>query len=492
MYKNIRPSAVAGQFYEADADRLKHQVQYYLDKTEKQDIKMGAVRAIMTPHAGYDFSAPVAAAGYKQIEGKKTGTVVILCNSHTAYFDGLAIDGHDAWQTPLGQVGVDRKLADKLIAADKSIHYNNEVHAGEHALEVQLPFLQTVLPDGFMIVPILFGNTGGDGYARLARALENNLGPDDLVVASSDMSHYPKYEDANTIDQETLGVIKTADVEKMDDYTEEVEERDVPGEQTILCGIDGVKTVMELYGLAGWDRIGILKYANSGDAEMGDRERVVGYGAVAFGLASSSESKETNMETAEDNSGVDLSNILTKQEQEELIGIAKQTVESYVKSGQVPDFEIKDERLQSKEGAFVTLHENGQLRGCIGQIIPSGAPLWRVVRDMAVAACSEDNRFNPVTPDELDKLDYEVSVLSAPRAIDNWHKIELGKHGVIVRKGARAGVFLPQVADETGWDIDEFLSELCAQKAGLPPSCYKDDKSVELQVFTAQVFGENT
>ena len=182
--------------------------------------------------------------------------------------------------------------------------------------------------------------------------------------------------------------------------------------------------------------------------------------------------------------------LLDKRQQKELLAIARQTVESYVREGKILKFEIKDERLQKKEGAFVTLHKGGQLRGCIGQIIPSGEPLWEVVRDIAITAASQDYRFNPVTSGELDKLDYEISVLSVPEEIDNWRNIKLGEHGVIVEGGERSGVFLPQVATETDWSLEEFLSQLCSQKAGLDPNCYKNDPNVKLKTFTAQVFSK--
>jgi len=184
------------------------------------------------------------------------------------------------------------------------------------------------------------------------------------------------------------------------------------------------------------------------------------------------------------------SELLNKNQKKELLDIARQTVENYVREGKIPEFKIKDERLKKKEGAFVTLHKDGQLRGCIGQIIPSDQPLWEVVRDMATAACSEDYRFNPVAKNDLDKLDYEISVLSVPKKIESWQDIKLGEHGVIAEKGRQGGVFLPQVATETGWDLEEFLSQLCSQKAGLDPDCYKKTGDVKLKIFTAQVFSE--
>lgn len=179
--------------------------------------------------------------------------------------------------------------------------------------------------------------------------------------------------------------------------------------------------------------------------------------------------------------------ILNHEQQQQLLHVAQTAVEVYVRDGKEVDFKIEDARLNWPEGAFVTIHQNGKLRGCIGQIVSNGEPLWQVVRDMAITAASEDNRFLPISKDELEKLDYEISVLSAPEEIDDWSKIELGKHGVIVKSGWHSGVFLPQVATETGWSREEFLSQLCTQKAGLPADCYKD-KNIQLLVFTAQVF----
>lgn len=178
---------------------------------------------------------------------------------------------------------------------------------------------------------------------------------------------------------------------------------------------------------------------------------------------------------------------LNVKEQKILLKIAKETVESFVRDGKIPDFKVTDERLNEKQGAFVTLHNNGRLRGCIGLIVPSVDPLWKVAREMAVAAASEDGRFEPVSVEELKDLEYEISILSVPERIADWSKIELGKHGVIIKKGRSSGVFLPQVAVETGWTLEEFLSQLCSQKVGLESDCYKD-KDTEIQVFSAQVF----
>jgi hypothetical protein len=492
MPKKIRQPAVAGQFYPSEPGAISDQIQRYLKQAPEQKIT-GEIKAIMVPHAGYDFSGPVAAYAFKQLAGKKINTAVIISNSHKAYFDGVAIDSSDAWRTPLGTVEVDKQLADKLVAAASVIKYDGSVHGQDHILEVEIPFLQTVLEGDFKIVPVLFGNKYDGNYKKLAQALKDNLGANDLVVISSDLSHYPKYEDANKIDQGTLEKIKTGQAVELADYVKRVESSGHANEQTVLCGIDAVKTVLELKRLAGWDKIEILKYANSGDVPgIGDKSQVVGYGAVVF-LSKKFPLKADQplaeeVRSEKENADVTWSiGELNVDEQKILLKIAKETVESFVATGKVPEFKITDQRLKQKQGAFVTLTKNGQLRGCIGQIVPSNKPLWQVVRDMAVAAGSQDGRFDPVSKNESDKLKYEISVLSVPVSIDDWRKIELGKQGVIIKQGSRSGVFLPQVATETGWSLEEFLSELCWQKVGLAPSCYKD-KDTQILVFTAQVF----
>lgn len=470
-YKNIRTAAVADQFYSGDHFVLRVDMEKYFRSVlvEENDKKP---KAIMVPHAGYIFSGPVAAYSYKLLEGKKYDRIILIGNSHTSRFAGIAIDENDAWETPLGLVEVDQVFAHKLTKVNEKIFFNSEVHVSDHVLEVQLPFLQSVLKDDFKIVPILFGNADDEDYKILAQVLSENLGENDLVVASTDMSHYPSYDNANKIDPGTLEKIINGDIIELEKYIDNIENQQVENEQTLLCGIDGVKTVMQLSRILNWSDAKILKYANSGDSEYGDKERVVGYGAVVFG----------DLETEKNSSN------LSQAQKEVLLKLAQDTVETYVRNGKIPEVEIRDEKLVEKQGAFVTLHLNGRLRGCIGQIEPSNEPLWQVVQTMAIEAATGDPRFSPVSANELDKIEYEVSVLSKPKKIEDWQKIELGKHGVIVRKGFRSGVFLPQVATETGWGKEELLAHLCADKAGLAADAYKNDLDVELFVFEAEVF----
>jgi len=179
---------------------------------------------------------------------------------------------------------------------------------------------------------------------------------------------------------------------------------------------------------------------------------------------------------------------LTDKDKQILLEIARKTLDSWIRDRKVPEFTVPEGILRKDGAAFVTLREHGELRGCIGHLV-AREPLWMCVRDMAVSASTQDPRFPPVRPEELSIIDLEVSVLTPPEQIKSPAEIELGRHGVIVRKGFNSGVFLPQVATETGWDKDTFLAQLCAQKAGLPPDCYKDPE-VTLLRFEAIVFAE--
>jgi len=184
--------------------------------------------------------------------------------------------------------------------------------------------------------------------------------------------------------------------------------------------------------------------------------------------------------------------MLSAAEKKALLIIARNTVEKYITQEIIPAPDLKSitPAMKEKCGAFVTIHNKGRLRGCIG-MITSGEPLYETVMQMAVAASTDDPRFEPVSADELGEIDMEISVLSVPEKIKSSDEIQLGTHGVIVKKGLRSGVFLPQVALETGWDKKTFMEQLCMGKAGLEPDAYLKP-GTDIFIFTADVFGEKT
>ena len=475
--EEIRKPAVAGAFYPADKEELASMIDIFLDNAEKLDID-GKNFTIIVPHAGYVYSGQVASYGFKQLEGRRINSVVLICNSHTAYFSGIAIDGSDLWQTPLGLVKVDKDLADRLVKSNEAIRYNSSAHRDDHTLEVQLPFLQRVLKKDFKIVPILFGNTDIDTYKSLAQILDSNLGKDDIIVISTDMSHYPRYEDANKVDQGTLEMISQRNISQLEEYIKDIEAQDIPGEQTLLCGIDGVKTVMELYNISGKGEIKILNYANSGDVEIGDRSRVVGYGSVVIYIPDNPGEKGDVAMNEE---------YLNKEEKQKLMAIARASIIEAVTGKRQPDIEVTEPRLKEDCGAFVTIKKHTELRGCIGYII-AVKPLHETVKDVAKSAAISDFRFSPVSKEELDEIELEISALTPLKKIQSVEEIEVGKHGLYMKRGFNSGILLPQVPTEYGWDRETFLEHTC-RKAGLPTNAWKDS-STEISIFSAEVFSE--
>ena len=468
---SLRQPAVAGMFYPGEKNILEKEIKTFLNETRPLVKKEGFLRILIVPHAGYEYSGGVAAAGFSQLEGQDYSTIILLGVSHQAYFQGAVIDENDAWETPLGQVVVDKELAKKIVDEVDGVSFDSRAHTQEHSLEVELPFLQSVLSD-FKIVPILLGEVDEDLLKKIADFLSQNLQPDTLVVISTDLSHYPPYEIANQVDKATIDSILTGDPKKFGAKIEDQLKKGYSGLATCACGEKAVKVGMMLAQKLGEGKWELIKYANSGDVEIGEKGRVVGYGAIGYYQKLKIKNEKLKIE-----------------EQKTLLEIARKTLESYLKDKKTPEFEIKEEELKQKLGAFVTLREDGQLRGCIGQIEPSEDPLWLVVQRMAIEAATKDFRFLPVTLDELKDIKIEISVLTKPEKIDDPNKIEFGKHGVIVKKGIHAGVFLPQVATENNWDLETFMGQLCSQKAGLPWDCWKKGE-VDIYTFTAQVFEE--
>lgn len=335
---------------------------------------------------------------------------------------------------------------------------------------MELPFLQRVLGQ-FKLVPVVMGNQDYTACRALGVSLAKLIqGPGTLIVVSSDLSHYHPYDEAVKLDTRTLKAIEDWDYLSLS--------RNFERRVWEACGGGPIVAAMIAAERLGANRAVILKQANSGDVLPTQRDRVVGYGAVALIAA----------KPARDRKGAALT--LNTREQAELLKIAKLSAETAVKQhklGQVPVGE--SEALTRDRGAFVTLKEKGQLRGCIGYITPS-KPLVETVRDVAAFAAVEDRRFSPVVEAELGQLQYEISVLSPLRRVMDVKDIRVGRHGLVVKKGEAEGILLPQVPVEQRWDRTTFLEQTCV-KAGLPPQSWKDDET-DIFMFSALVFGEHT
>ena len=454
----IKAPNVAGGFYPADPKELARQIEGFLRSAKPPDDR--SIGIAIAPHAGYAFSAPVAAHTFKALAKNRYSTIVILGPSHFFPFEGAAIWPKGGLQTPLGTLAVDEEFAQALMNETAVVKDLPEAFDKEHSIEVELPFIQKTF-GAVKIVPLLLGQPDFKMCETLAMALNKLIAgrSDILVLISSDMSHYHSYNEANAQDAATLTALKRQDITGF-------WEGNVSG-QMQMCGFVPVTVGMMLAKLRGLSNTEVLKYANSGDTS-GDKTRVVGYGSVIF------YKPQTD---------------LTAAQKKYLLALARQSIEKFVTTGQKVEIKKQDSRLNQVQGAFVTIMEKGRLRGCIGNIIGQ-KPLVLTVRDVAIAAASQDPRFKPVGREELKHIDVEISVLSVPVRIRDSSEIVLGRDGVIISDGGEhQGVFLPQVAQETHWSKEEFLSELCSQKAGLKPDCWMDPQ-INMYTFTANVFKE--
>ena len=462
--RNRRP-AVAGMFYPASPSELTTQIDTFLQRADVSDFQ-GDVVALVSPHAGYIYSGQVAAYGYKTVQGKSFDLVVVLAPSHRVYFRGASIYAAGDYLTPLGPAPVDRDACQALIDRHDFIQFHPEVHEQEHALEVQVPFLQRALKD-FKLVPIVMGSQDYPSCERLKEALLPVLeGKQILIVASSDLSHYHPDDEARSLDRHVVTAIERFDPEALN--------RVLSTGQAEACGGGPILTAMLISLALGATNAKVLTYATSGDVS-GDRQAVVGYLSAVFFRNGGGDGKKKV--------GVDLG--LTDREKTLLHTIARDAIESRLAGKPLPPLPDLTPTLQEYRGAFVTLTKQGALRGCIGLIQPV-KPLAASVQEMAVAAAFQDPRFPPLTASEWPDVAIEISALTPFQAVQDLGEIEVGKHGLFIQKGPFSGLLLPQVATEYGWDREEFLRQTCL-KAGLPPDAYKDPDA-KIYRFSADIF----
>ena len=474
-----RTPAVAGAFYPANPDTLAQWMNEMLTHSQVS-YPQPRPQGLICPHAGYIYSGMVAAAAYKQLAGNEYTTVIVVSPSHREYFGHSAVLCAGSYSTPLGAIEIDSALAGRIAGAGyQSVkcsprgHIQPGMQMGEHALEVQLPFLQSVLGE-FKLVPVVMGSQREQNCDELAGAMADVLaGRDDvLLVASSDLSHFHGYEQANELDGRLAKLVGAYEDEKL---LELVNERKLEA-----CGGGPIAAVMKACRRLGADSCRVLSIANSGDV-TGERDRVVGYmSAMLFN------SREKISGTTQ-HSTTDAPMQLSADDKKFLLKVARETVVRAVNGEEIPKYEPTSGVTAQNRGAFVTLRKKGQLRGCIG-LIQGIKPLVETVREMAIAAALRDMRFDPVSPSELDDIDIEISAMSPIQRLEDTDKIVVGRDGLIIRRGGMQGLLLPQVATEYGWDRETFLSQTC-RKAGLPPDAWKMS-GTEISFFSAEVFGE--
>jgi AmmeMemoRadiSam system protein B/AmmeMemoRadiSam system protein A len=459
---SVRKPVVAGMFYPTDPRELRSVVQGYIGNVGKVQID-GKIVALISPHAGYVYSGQVAAYAYKLVEGRDFDDVIVIAPSHRVDFVGASIYDGDGYETPLGIVPINKELSRRMVQQTKIIDYLPQAHSQEHSLEVQIPFLQSVLK-GFSLVPMVMGPTWNlEVCQQLSQTLIKSLeGRRALIIASTDLTHSYSYRQVVAQDEILARHVGQFDIAGL--------EEDLRNRRCQACGGGPMVVAMMAARGLGANRVQVLKLTNSGDVtgKKSPGNYVVGYMAAALYQASEKSPKG-----------------LTEEEKQLLHRIARRVIEDVARGKPVPGFTVESRALMEKKGAFVTLKEGGQLRGCIGHII-GNKPLYKIVGEMAAAAAFNDPRFNPVMEAELSNLEIEISVLTPLRRVKQLDEIEVGKHGILMRKGLYSGLLLPQVATQYGWDRKTFLEYTCL-KAGLPKDAWKDRETI-IYVFSAEVF----
>jgi MEMO1 family protein len=496
QYKNIRGLTAGGKYYPQSAEKLNQLLDECFQQAKKiQESSHGEpienLRALVCPHADPRCSGITAAIAYMQVAGRDIHRVIIMGPTHTARFKGAMIPLYDAYETPLGYVPVSALAADLAEVSPFSANPEAKVFrpekwetapkelppfgsetpdTWEHSVEVQLPFLQRMM-DHFEFVPIILGDVEP---ADAAKSLIDSLDDRTLLVASSDLSHFSTYADANYRDRLCVEEICNLETEKIEDGD--------------ACGRLPIKTVMEIARKKGW-KAKLLDYRNSGDTTE-EKRRVVGYTAIAFyeppaKEAAPSEPKSINQPE------------FSKEDSKFLLKLARDSVNAAV-SGYAPpmvDSSGLAEKFVGQRASFVTLKNHGVLRGCVGSILPVEA-LYLDVIHRARDAVLEDGRFKDkrIKKEELKDIDVEISVLTVPERVYHFSPEDLltilkpGMHGVILVVGRNQATYLPQVWEDYP-DKIKFLDTL-SMKAQLDARAWTRPDTVVL-IYRDEAFKES-
>lgn len=473
----IRPAQVAGGFYPSDPGVLRAEVAKYVALAEKVS-DVGRVKCLLVPHAGYVYSGKTAGAAYAQIKDAGFTRVVILAFNHRGFENEIAVARHGYFATPLGNVPVDTELADRIVAwSPATVLSTGDLLRQEHSVEVQLPFLREVVGERLRIVPIHVNTPDRAKLAELAEAIGNLASdPETLIVVSADLAHFPSHDVAWKSDTEILEAIASLDPD-----TFVAANRQILGGKhgKIDCAICGVNPMLALL-LAGkflnLTHARVIDRTDSFVTGGGDRGRVVGYGAAAF------------YQNASVMQGRDFA--LSERSRIELLQRARMALTAAAGRREI-ELAYDNPELEAARGMFVTLKTTGNdLRGCLG-CFESQVPLGRLVLEQTRASALDDRRFAPVRPDEVGNLKIEISILTDRARCENPRaEIVPGIHGVVVRYGERGGTYLPSVWEHFKNDWNEFMSDLCARKAGTGLADAWSRPGAVVERYAALVFSE--
>lgn len=494
-HPSFMESTLAGQWYAADGARLRRELDGYL---RAAPLPAHPAMAAILPHAGFLYSGPCAAVGARALAAW-TGLrrVVLLGFTHHVELPGqISLPTRDtAYRSPLGTIPLDRAALDSLAAAEPGLFVDiPSTRHGENSVELIVPLLQAALADRrWTLVPLTLGQLDSDDLDAAAHAIAPLLDGHTALVASSDFTHYgdrfgyvPFRDDIparlSALDHGAIAPILAHDAEAFDSYCRET--------AATICGQDPIGLLLRLVPPTATGRE--LAYDSSG-ARTGEYSSCVSYATLAFDAPDTSPTSRARGDSGASAPTGDSGSFapLADSDKHTLLTLARTVIDEALHGGALSELDDMalplTPALRERRGAFVTLTIDGELRGCIGEILPR-RPLVRVVADHALSAAFEDPRFPPLTAAEWPSVHIEISALTPPRPVDSWQDIEIGRHGMTLSLRGRMAVFLPQVAPEQGWDLETTLTHL-SRKAGLPADAWRDP-ACRFTVFEADVFHE--
>ncbi|HAH07114.1 MAG TPA: hypothetical protein DCM05_11445 [Elusimicrobia bacterium] len=466
----VRAAAWAGQFYPEEPEALAERVDALLAEAPELRFE-GKVVAALSPHAGYDYSGRAAAKVYRALKGGLFDLAVVI-GTHYPDREGLFLAPYDAYRTPLGEIPVAAEAA-KALKAVPGASFSAEAHA-DHSVEVQLPFLQRALGE-LELLPLVANLRTAQEARRFGEALAEAVqGRRAVFIASSDLSHFPDARTSRGVDPASMDAFLTLDPEYLFLADRLILEHDAPNLRCAWCGLGSAAMALCAARRLGADGARLLDCTNSHEAG-GEEERTVGYGAALLLKGGGGPPPWPVLD-------------LTAEEGRELVALAQGSLEEFLRTGRSPGRRLYDRpRFNLPAAVFVTWEEadwkQGGLRGCIGTV-EARETLGDATARCAILSAQDDPRFPPVTLEDLPRLKAEVSVLSPLRRI-RPSDVRPGL-GIQVRRGSREGLFLPQVWEKLP-EVEEFMSVLCRQKAGLPAGAWREP-GTELKGFSTRCY----
>jgi MEMO1 family protein len=499
----VRPPALAGSWYPESRAMLTLFARHIERSAAGAPALQSKPVALVVPHAGWQYSGLGAAAAFRSLRPGDFERVVVMAPSHYGAFSGYSVDDARAYKTPLGEIPICADGVKALLGGDLARTVAG-VQDREHALEIELPFLQTNLKR-FRLVPVLVGQTSASQEKEFAARLATLDDGKTLFVFSSDFTHYgPRFD--YTPFGSSAGAAKDKIRAQDGQAASLLAKLDAAGFRSFLdrtgatiCGRHGLSTMAELIPRIAPDaRPVLLAHYSSGDLAEGRADSsAVDYVAMAFVRGEPPEGAPLSGPPPS-RAVTPESPAVTSEIGSRLVRVARATLETELTGTDALDKALaefpSDAEWGRLQATFVTLNRarpeevsaEGRLRGCIGQVEPT-YPLYAAVVHAAVSAALNDTRFSPVAARELPGLEVEVTVLTPPRPVASWKEIRIGTHGIVLEKSGHRALFLPQVAVEQRWNVEQMLGAL-TRKAGLAENAWRE--GARFSVFEGQVFKE--